>query len=329
MMTKDLKFALIFEGLFSYDGESRVNEQFVKIFPNADIYALYGTQEFSDKYFNGKKVNFSFLNRFPFIKKLYTYYLPFWSIAIESFDLSNYDLVISSSHAVAKGCITSQDTIHISYIHTPMRFLWDLKDIYSKYGLLKAPNLNYLRSWDVVSSNRPDKLISNSQFISDRCKRYWGREADKVIYPPVNLYSGKLISYKDREGHFVIGAPFAENKGGRMAIDLAKKYGFNLKIIGKSRKFKELKRYAKGVNNIQFLGRISEEEKWNILSHASGLLAMGIEDFGIFPIEAISCATPVLAINKGGYRETVVDGVNGVLFENEKDFKNKLDEFVN
>jgi len=166
MMIKDLKIALVFEGLFSYEGESRVNEQFVKIFPNADIYALYGTQEFSDKYFDGKKVNFSFLNKLPFIQKLYTHYLPLWPIAVESFDLSEYDLVISSSHCVAKGCITSESAIHISYIHTPMRFLWDLKDMYSRYGLLKTPFLNYLRSWDVVSSSRPDRIITNSKFVS-------------------------------------------------------------------------------------------------------------------------------------------------------------------
>jgi glycosyltransferase involved in cell wall biosynthesis len=328
MKINDLKIALVFEGLFSYDGESRVNEQFVKIFPNADIYALYGTQEFSNKYFNGKRINFSFLNRLPLIKKLYTYYFPLWPVAIESFDLSNYDLVISSSHAVAKGCITSESSIHISYIHTPMRFLWDLKDIYSKYGLLKAPILNYLRSWDVASANRADRLVTNSQFVSDRCKRYWGREADQVIYPPVNLYSSKLVPYKDRGEYFVIGAPFAENKGGRMVIDLAREYGFNLKIIGKSRNFKDLKKYSKNIENVEFLGRVSEEEKWNVLSNSKGFLAMGIEDFGIFPVEAVSCGTPVLAIDKGGYRETVVENVNGLFFKNKEDFKKQLDKFV-
>ena len=328
MMINGLKIALVFEGLFSYDGESRVNEQFTKIFPNADIYALYGTQKFADRYFDRKRVKFSFLNRYPFIKRLYTHYLHLWPVAIESFDLSEYDLVISSSHAVAKGCITSESATHIAYIHTPMRFLWDLKGMYSKYGLLKSPFLNYLRAWDVVSSNRPDRIITNSKFISDRCKRYWGKEADQVIYPPVNLYEGKLIPYKDRGDYFVIGAPFAENKGGRMVVDLARSYGFNLKIIGKSRKSKELKRYSKNIKNVEFLGRVSEEEKWNILSRAKGLLAMGVEDFGIFPVEAISCGTPVLAINKGGYRETILSGINGLFFENRKDFKKQLDKLV-
>ena len=328
MIIKDLKIALVFEGLFSYDGESRVNEQFTKIFPNADIYALYGTQEFADRYFDRRKVIFSFLNKLPFIRKLYTYYLPLWPIAVESLDLSDYDLVISSSHSVAKGCITSESATHISYIHTPMRFLWDLKDIYSKYGLLKAPSLNYLRAWDVVSSNRVDKIITNSKFVSDRCKRYWGRSPDTVIYPPVNLYDGGLIPYNDRGSYFVIGAPFAENKGGKMAVDLAREYGFNLKIIGKSRKFNNLRKYAKGIDNVEFLGRVSEKEKWNILSHASGFLAMGIDDFGIFPVEAISCGTPVLASDRGGYRETVIENVNGLFFDNEQEFKKKLDELV-
>ena len=200
--------------------------------------------------------------------------------------------------------------------------------MYSKYGLLKSLILNYLRSWDVVSSNRIDRFLTNSKFVSDRCKRYWGKEADQVIYPPVNLYSGKLIPYKEREDYFVIGAPFAENKGGRMVIDLAREYGFNLKIIGKSRKFKELKRYSNGIKNVEFLGRVSEEEKWNILCHAKGFLAMGIEDFGIFPVEAISCGTPVLAINRGGYRETVVENVNGLFFEDKEYFTKQLDKLV-
>jgi glycosyltransferase involved in cell wall biosynthesis len=322
MMIKNKKVALVFENLFSWGGTSVVNKSLLEIFPQADVFALFGSQQFSDKYLNGKKIKFSFLNKFPFVNKLYPFYLPFWPIAIESLDLSSYDLVISSSSWVAKGCITSEDALHISYIHTPMRFLWDQKSTYSKYGLIKAPFLNYLRMWDVSSSRRPEKIITNSKFVSRRCKRYWGREADIVINPPVYLYDGELVDYRKRDNYFVTGAPFAENKGGDFLIECARELKFNLKIIGKSRGYTKLKRKARNNKNIEFLGKISEEEKWKILSNAKGFLATGIEDFGIFPIEAISCGTPVLALNRGGYKESIVDGVNGIFYDS-----NTLEKF--
>jgi glycosyltransferase involved in cell wall biosynthesis len=326
MINKDLKVALIFENLFHHGGANVVNREFVKMFPNADIFALVGKQEFSDRYFEGKKIQFSFLNRLPFIKHFYTYYLPLWPVAIESLDLSGYDLVISSSHSVAKGCITSQNSTHISYVHTPMRFLWDLKDIYGRYGLIKSPFLNYLRMWDVASSDRPDKIITISNFVNDRCKRYWGRDSDVIIHPPVHLYKGELIPYTKRDDFFVAGAPFAENKGGDFLIEYAKELGFNLKIIGRSRGYRRLKRLARGFSNIEFLGTITEEEKWEIMSRAMGFVATGIEDFGIFPVEAMSCGTPVLALRKGGYLDTVKEGVNGVFFNDYRleDFKDGL-----
>lgn len=315
MMNRDLKVALVFENLFSWGGAAVVNRYLLDIFPKADIYGLFGSQEFANKYYDRKKVKFSFLNRYPFIKKFYTYYLPLWPIAIESFDLSDYDLVISSSHSVAKGCITGENTVHISYIHTPMRYLWDQKDIYKRHGLLKSPFLNYLRVWDVSSSDRPEKIITNSEFVSKRCRRYWAREADIVINPPVPRYEGDLVEYNGRNDYFVVGAPFAENKGGEFVIECAKELGFNLKVIGKSRGYRKLRRISRGIKNVDFVGRVTENEKWKLLSKARGYLATGIEDFGIFPLEAVSCGTPVLALSRGGYLETIEEGVNGLFYE--------------
>jgi glycosyltransferase involved in cell wall biosynthesis len=322
MMNKDLKTALIFENLFSWGGACVVNKSLMEMLPNADIYALFGSQQFVNEKLMERKVKFSFLNKFPFIKKFYTHYLPFWPVAIESFDLSEYDLVISSSHWVAKGCISSQNALHISYVHTPMRFLWDLRHEYSKYSLLKSPLLNYLRMWDVSSSNRADRLIVVSDFVSDRCQRYWGREPDRVIHPPVQLYDGDLVSYSKRDNYFVSGAPFAENKGGEFLIECARELGFELKIIGKSRGYKKLKRLAKNARNIEFLGRVSDRKKWQVMKGSKGFLATGIEDFGIFPVEAISCGTPVLALKRGGYLDTVTESVNGVFYS-----KNKINFF--
>jgi glycosyltransferase involved in cell wall biosynthesis len=196
-----------------------------------------------------------------------------------------------------------------------MRYLWDLKDVYiRKRNIFKDLFLNYLRVWDVMSSSRPDHIIANSNFVARRIKRYWGRDADRVIYPPVDLYDGNLVDYKDREDYFVVGAPFAENKGGEFIIECAKELGFNLKIIGSGRGERSLKRLAKGCKNIEFLGRVSEEDKYKVVSNAKGFIGCGIEDFGIFVVESISCGTPVLCLSKGGYIESVVDGVNGVLY---------------
>lgn len=329
-MMSNPKIALVFENLFSLGGANRVNLEFANMYPDADIYALFGSKKIVEEYFPHRDVKFSFLNRFPFVNKIYTFLLPLWPLAIESFNLSDYDLVISSSHAVAKGCITSESSMHISYVHTPMRYLWDLKDVYSKHRFLKAPLLNYLRVWDVMSSNRPDYIISNSKFVSSRIKRYWGKDVGKVIYPPVDLYKGDLIDYNDREDYFVVGAPFAENKGGEFVIQCAKELGFNLKIIGSGRGEKKLKRLSRGCINIEFLGRVSDDEKFNVIKGAKGFIGCGIEDFGIFPVESISCGTPVLALGKGGYLESVFDGVNGVLYSENilEDFRNGMERLV-
>ncbi len=303
-------------------GGNVVNLEFAKLFADADIFILFGSRDLVEEYLPGRNVRFTFLNKVPFIRRIYTFLLPLWPMAVESFDLSKYDLVVSSSHAVAKGCITSESATHVSYVHTPMRYLWDLKDVYSNDKFLRAPFLNYLRVWDGMSASRPDCIIANSKFVSSRIKRYWGRDSDRVIYPPVDLYSGSFVPYKDRGDYYVVGAPFAENKGGEFVIQCAKELGFNLKVIGSGRGEKRLKRLARGCKNIEFLGRVSQEEKWSVMSNAKGFIGCGVEDFGIFPVESISCGTPVLALNGGGYMESVVDGVNGVLYS-----KNTVEKF--
>jgi len=153
---------------------------------------------------------------------------------------------------------------------------------------------------------------------------------DGVIYPPVSLYGGNLIEFSDRRDYFVAGAPFAENKGGEFLIECAKELKFNLKVVGDGRGSSRLKQLAKGCGNIEFLGRVSEKEKWDVLSNARGFIACGIEDFGIFPVESISCGTPVLALKRGGYMESVVDGKSGVFYSENSlsSFKDGLGRLV-
>jgi len=271
-----------------------------------------------EEYFKDHDYKFSFLQKYPFISKFYKYTYFLWPLAIESFNLSNYDLVISSSYSCALGCIVPFPTKHISYIHTPMRYAWDQKDVYfnrknfTLWKRLVIPIfLNYLRTWDVCASQRSDLLISNSKFVSKRIKKYWGRRADNVIYPSVELYEGKI--QEKRKEYFVTGAHLEPNKNGDILLNFAKELNIHLKVIGRcSRKVN--RKYKRNLN-IKFLGRISDKEKYEVLSKAKGYITLGVEDFGIFPVEAMSCGTPVLFYKKGGVCESVVERRTGVGIE--------------
>lgn len=314
---KNLKVAIVSDHCFSFAGASSTTRCISEIFSNVDFYFLMGDRKKTEEYFNTKNIYFSFLNRLLFISKYYRYTYFLWPIAIESFDFSKYDLVISSSFSVSHGVITGTDTKHISYIHTPMRYAWDLsKEYFGKSFFLKRWIvqffLNLLRIWDVSASGRSDILISNSNFVSKRIRKYWGRYPDYVIYPPVSLYKGKMV--EKREGYFVTGAPFEVNKGGEFILRCAADMCFELKVIGVGDSYGRLKRIYSRYRNIQFLGRVSEEKKWEILSNATGFISAGVEDFGIFPVEAMSAGTPVLAYMGGGYLDTVQEDLNGMFF---------------
>jgi glycosyltransferase involved in cell wall biosynthesis len=329
-----MKVAIIAEALWSMGGANHVVESFCDMYPDADVFALFGdTKKVSEKIRN-HAVNFSFLNKFPFIKKIYRYTYFLWPLAIESFDLSNYDLVISSSYSVAHGVVTPLGTKHLAYVHTPMRYAWDLKDVYfnkknfSWWKRLLIPIfLVYLRAWDVASSARPDVVIANSAFVKKRIEKYWGRKVDDVINPPVKLFKGKIV--KQRQKYFVVGAPFEPNKMGEFLCDRAVELGFDLKVIGTGGSYKEmLKKYSK-YSNIEFLGYISDKEKYEVMSKAQGYIMPGIEEFGIFAVEAMSCGTPVLGSHRGGIYDYLVEGSNGMLFEfgNKDSFKEVLGKF--
>lgn len=331
---KDIKVAIVGEGFYFFEGTNRVNKILCEIFPNADIYGFFGSRKLMEEHFKGHRYEFSFLKRYPFLKKYYQYTYFLWPLAVESFNLSGYDLVISSSYSCALGCIAPYPVKHISYIHTPMRYAWDLKDIYfnkknfSLWKRLVIPFfLNYLRNWDVCAAQRPDVLISNSKFVSSRMKKYWKREADFVIYPPVELYKGKIN--EKRSKYFVAGTSLEPNKNGDILFKYTRDLNIPLKVIGRySRKMK--KKYGK-YENIEFLGRISDKEKYKVLSKAKGYITLGIEDFGIFPVEAMSCGTPVLFYKYGGVCESVIDGKTGIGIDklDIKEFKKGLDMFEN
>ncbi len=296
-----------------------VLEAISDLFPESDIYALFGNKNNLSKSIKKHNIYYSFLNRIPLVGKMYRYTFHLWPVAIESLNLSKYDLVISNSASVAHGAIASLGSKHIAYINSPMRYAWDLSHIYTdvvKFGSLKNVLKNifvsFNRVWDVVSSRRADIVICNSNFVKDRIEKYWGRKVDAVVYPPSKVYTGKVV--EKRSDYYVSGAPFEPNKRGDFLLECASKIGFRLKLIGDGSMRASLEKKYRGYRNIEFLGWVSDSEKWNILSHSKGFIIPGIEDYGIFCVEAISCGTPVLAFKGGGSLETIEEGCSGEFF---------------
>jgi glycosyltransferase involved in cell wall biosynthesis len=215
-----------------------------------------------------------------------------------------------------------------------MRYAWDLTSLYRdivKFGFLKRVVkevfLSINRVWDVIAAQRAEKIVANSEFVAKRVSKYWDRQVDGVVYPPFERYEGETVLKRDN--YFIAGAPFEPNKRGDFLLECASKLGFNLKIMGGGSMEKKLKRKYKRFKNIEFLDWVSEKEKWILLSNAKGFIVAGIEDYGIFCAEAVSCGTPVLAYAGGGSLEILKEGVSGVLFTkwNVNEFKKALEGF--
>lgn len=317
-----LKVAIVHDWAFKIRGAEKCLETFCEIFPSAEIFLLFGDKKAiseDSKIIGRHKITFSWLNNLPFISKFYKYTYFLWPMVVENYDLRDYDLVISSSACVSKGVITQVGTPHICYMHSPMRYAWDQsldyfnpKDFGPVKRLIISFLLHFIRMWDVTSTSRIDYLVPNSTFVKKRILKYYRKESLPPILPPVYTEMAKYDQKK--EDYFLSIAPFEPNKNGRLAVEAAIKSGFNLKILGSGGNKKELESIAEGYKNVEFLGWVTEDEKWDYLSKAKGLLFCGVEDLGIVPLEAIASGTPVVAYKKGGVLDTVIDGVNGIFF---------------
>ncbi len=313
-----LKVAIVHDFMWKVRGGERCVEGLCEIFPQADVYMLFGDVS-SSKVISKHKIKFSFLQKLPLLKKYYRYSYFLWPIMIESFDLSRYDLIISTSSVSAKGIVPGMNSYHISYIFTPMRYAWDMgldyfnEENFSLWKRLVIPVfLNYLRIWDVSTVERADAIVPISEFVSKRIWKYYRVKPEKVIYPPVDIKKAKIS--KSKEDYFIAISPFEPNKGGRLMVEAAIKGGFNLKLLGNGSMKNELLRKARKYKNIEFFDWVSEDEKWDLLSKSKGYLFCGVEDFGIVALEAMACGVPVVAYKAGGAIETVIDGKTGVFF---------------
>ena len=257
------------------------------------------------------------MQHLPFASRLYTKLLKFMPKAFESFDFSNYDLVICSSSSCAKGVITPPDVPHIAYVHTPMRYAWDLFFDYRKRSgrltrFFMDKWMTQIREWDYISSQRIDKIIANSKYIARRIKKFWNLDAE-VIYSPVNLKRFTPIKNPSLD-YYVAFSRLVPYKRIDIALDACKALGKNLVVIGSGSEEKSLKKRAAGAKNITFTGRISDEKLCAYLQNCKALIFCAEEDFGLVPLEAQACGRPVIAYGKGGACETVEDGETGVFF---------------
>jgi glycosyltransferase involved in cell wall biosynthesis len=305
-----LKVAIIHEWLVSYAGSERVLEQILTLFPDADLYSVVDFLTESQKGFiKNKIVKTSFIQRLPFAKRKYRQYLPIMPLAVEQFDLSNYDLIISSSHAVAKGVLTGPDQLHISYIHSPIRYAWDLQHEYLKEsGLNKGPKgllarwlLHKMRLWDCRTANGVDAFIANSHFIARRIWKVYRRES-AVIYPPVDIDTFELCERK--EDFYLTASRMVPYKKIDLIVEAFSKIpDKKLVVIGDGPDFNKVR--AKAGANVEIMGYQPFEVLKNYMQRARAFIFAAEEDFGIVPVEAQACGTPVIAYGKGGVLETI------------------------
>ncbi len=312
------KVAVIHEWLASHSGSEKVVQQILNIYPDAHLYSLVDFLPANQRTFiQNKPVTTSFIQRLPFAESSFRNYLPLMPLAIEQFDLSDYELIISSHHAVAKGVITRPDQLHICYVHTPLRYGWEFQHQYlRRSGLDKGAKswpiravLHYLRLWDVMSVNRVDRYIANSRYVARRVEKTYRRSAD-VIYPPVDTQ--RFVADAKRDDFYLTVSRFVPYKRVDLTIAAFNQLNLPLVVIGDGDTRSVLEQRANG--NIQFLGWQSDEVVEDYMQRCRGFVFPPEEDFGITPVEAQAAGAPVIAYAKGGQAETVIHGKTGLLF---------------
>jgi len=321
-----VKVALVHDWLNGMRGGEYVLEALCDLYPDADIFTLFcDPEKISDK-IKGHKIHTSFIQNLPFRKTFYRHYLPFFPAAIERFDFNEYDIVISSSHSVAKGARCGNNTLHICYCHSPMRYVWDRFDDYFpksgtnflRYELIKRI-ASRLRRWDLETAGRVDLFIANSRFVQWRINKYYGRPA-AVIHPPVDteyytpgssnkseffLTSGALVSYKKTD----------------VIIEAFRNMDEKLVVTGDGPEMKKLV-YA-APDNVDFTGWLDREKLRDYYRNCKALIFAGVEDFGIIPVEVQACGKPVIAFGQGGLLDSVM-GPSTEDYMNHRDFKSGL-----
>lgn len=306
------RIAVVHEWLVNCAGSEKVLEQILLMYPQADLYSVVDFLPEGERGFlHGHKPRTSFIQRLPGARKRFRSYLPLMPIAMEQHDLSGYDIVISSNHAVAKSVITGPDQLHLSYVHSPMRYAWDLQHQYLREagmvggfkGAVARGLLHYLRQCDLASANRVDRFIANSAFIARRVAKVYRREAE-VVHPPVDV--GRFALREDKEDFYLAASRLVPYKCMPMIVAaFAKMPERRLVVIGDGPDMPRVRAAAAGAANVSVLGYAADEVLVDHMQRARALVFAAEEDFGIAPVEAQACGTPVIAFGRGGSLETV------------------------
>jgi len=314
-----MKTALIHYWLVNDRGGEKVLAKLAEQFPDADLFTHVYDPEAMPDVIRRMNIFTTFIQKLPFAKKLYKYYLPLMPWALRRLDLSGYDLIISSESGPAKGIRKPPGATHICYCHTPMRYLWDLSGEYAQNAsFLQKIGMRIflpaLRKWDLWSATQVDHFIANSQFVAARIKRIYNRDAD-VVYPPVDVAHFSKLK-RDPQDFYLFFGQLTAYKRADLAIEAFAKLGKRLVIAGSGEELEKLKTRNSelGTLNISLLGRVSDEKRDELYSQAKALIFPGVEDFGIIPVEAQAAGCPVIAFGQGGALETVIDGETGVFF---------------
>ncbi len=307
-----MKVAIVHEWLDTYAGSERVVEQFLRIWPDADLYCVCDFLPENERAFlQGHTPRTSFIQRLPGAKKHFRKYLPLMPIAIEQFDMTGYDLVVSSNHAVAKGVLTGPGQLHVSYVHSPMRYAYDLQHQYLREsgndrgltGAITRWMLHRLRIWDRSSAAGVDVLVGNSSYIAERIMKVWRREAE-VVHPPVDVARFALAHGK--QDHFLVASRMVPYKRIELVAEAFRRMpGRQLRIIGDGVNMPAVRAAAGDAPNISFMGRVDQPTLVREMQQAAAVIHAAEEDFGIAIVEAQACGTPMIAFARGGAADIV------------------------
>lgn len=310
-----MKIALVYDWIYTFGGAERILLALHELFPEAPLYtAVYDQQE--TDWADSIKIKPSFLQYFPFAKKHHELFPFLTPIAFESFDFSNFNVVISITSCDAKGIITKPQTLHICYMLTPTRYLWSHYNFYFSNKLLRfftKPGINYLKTWDKITKSRPDYLFAISKTVQARIKKYYQRECE-IIYPPIQIDSFTQSHQQANKGnYYLVVSRLVSYKRIDIAVEAFNQLGLPLVIIGEGRFKNRLRNKAQ--SNIKFISNLTDEELISYYHNCRAVIITAEEDFGIVSVEAQAAGKPVIAYRLGGSSETVKDGITGILFD--------------
>ncbi|MCQ9156492.1 glycosyltransferase [Acidomonas methanolica] len=315
------RVAIVHEWLENWAGSEHVLEQLIKCYPHADLFAIVDFLPPADREkLAGKRPRTTFIQKLPFARKLFRHYLGLMPLAVEQLDFTGYDIVISSHHAVAKGVITGPDQLHVSYVHSPMRYAWDLQNTYLRQSKLTRGLLSLyvrwlfhrLRNWDVRAASGVDLFVANSRYIARRIRKTWRRHAF-VLPPPVDV--SRFSPGPKERGDYVMVARLVPYKRADLVIEAFRRMpDKRLLVIGDGPERARIDALAEGAANIELRGHVPSGTLVEALQGARAFVYAGEEDFGISMVEAQACGTPVIAYGRGGACDIVIEGETGILF---------------